>query len=101
MLQKRLILHMFRYLRHLIRSAKQAYWSARRPSAALLHSRGRFSRLRPRMPSSVMKKSTVVAGRLGDLYRCARRWPPSQYRITRVVAWCAQASPALRCHRSG
>ena len=58
---------------------------------------GRLGARRPRTPSPHTTNSAERAGRLGDLYRCAARAPPCQCRIMRLVAACAQLSPA-RAH---
>ena len=54
----------------------------------------RLAGRRPRTPSAVIRYSAERAGMQGDLYRKAWRCCSCQYRMMRLVAACAQLSPA-------
>ena len=56
----------------------------------------RLAGRRPRTPSVVIRYSAERAGMQGDLYRNAWRCCSCQYRMMRLVAACAQLSPARK-----
>jgi hypothetical protein len=69
----------------------------RRPAPAPPQSpsaRPRLAGRRPRTPAAHTRNSAERAGSDGDLYRKATRAAPCQCRMTRLVAACAQLSPA-------